>query len=100
MFQWARDLGLRCSPQVRVPAYPVQHFLAVTEPLAGLPPPDSLPYVRDYDSHIFIRQYQGGFMVGGFEKNAKAAFVDKTIPVHWQDQLKQDWDHFSESLFY
>lgn len=27
---WARELGLQCSPQVRIPAYPAQHFYATT----------------------------------------------------------------------
>ncbi|XP_054278632.1 pyruvate dehydrogenase phosphatase regulatory subunit, mitochondrial-like [Macrosteles quadrilineatus] len=92
---WARDLGQRCLPKVRVPAYPVQHFLVTTEELGGLPPPDTLPYVRDYDSQTYIRQFGGGFMVGGFEKNAKAAFVDTKIPRDWQGKLAEDWNHFS-----
>lgn len=95
-FQWARDLGLRGTPKVRVPVYPVQHFLIMTEPLAGLPAPDSLPYIRDFDSNLFIRQYEAGFMVGGFERNAKAAFVDEKIPFDWKDKLTQDWNHFSK----
>lgn len=81
---------------MRVPVYPVQHFLIMTESLAGLPAPDSLPYIRDFDSNLFIRQYEGGFMVGGFERNAKAAFVDEKIPVDWKDKLTQDWNHFSK----
>lgn len=31
---WARELGLRCQPQVRIPAYPAEHFYATTGPLA------------------------------------------------------------------
>lgn len=27
---WARELGLQCSPQVKIPAYPAQHFYATT----------------------------------------------------------------------
>lgn len=27
---WARELGLKCSPQVRIPAYPAEHFYAAT----------------------------------------------------------------------
>lgn len=27
---WARELGLNCSPQVRIPAYPAEHFYATT----------------------------------------------------------------------
>lgn len=27
---WARELGLKCNPQVRIPAYPAEHFYATT----------------------------------------------------------------------
>lgn len=30
---WARELGLQCNPQVRIPAYPAEHFYATTGPL-------------------------------------------------------------------
>lgn len=56
--QWARELGLRCSPPVRIPAYPAEHFYAIACPF----PPNSnitLPYIRDFDSHSYMREWQG-----------------------------------------
>lgn len=92
---WARDTGLQCVPKVRVPAYPVQLFYVKSGDLPGMPAPNSLPYIRDYDSQIYVRQYENGFMVGGFEKNAKAAFVDHLqVPRDWKSKLEQDWNHF------
>lgn len=35
---WARELGLRCEPKVRIPAYPAEHFYATTGRLGqGIP---------------------------------------------------------------
>lgn len=94
---WARELGERCDPRVRVPAYPAQHFYVTTEPLAEVTaaPGTTLPCVRDYDSAIYARQWGGGIMVGGFELDAKPAFASHNIPhTDWKSQLPQDWNHF------
>lgn len=93
--KWARDIGLQCIPKVRVPAYPVQLFYMKSGDLPGMPTAGSLPYIRDYDSHVYVRQYENGFMAGGFERNAKAAFVDHLqVPRDWKTKLEQDWKHF------
>nr|CAD7402376.1 unnamed protein product [Timema poppensis] len=89
---WARGLGLRCSPTVRIPALPAEHFYVTTPPMADLDP--WLPCVRDYDSHTYAREWEGGFMVGGFEKEAKPAFNGGDVPVDWKNNLPQDWKHF------
>ncbi|XP_039301246.1 pyruvate dehydrogenase phosphatase regulatory subunit, mitochondrial-like, partial [Nilaparvata lugens] len=100
---WARELGERCEPKVRVPAYPAQHFYVSTEPLAevvgggagaGGEHDHMLPCVRDYDAAIYARQLGGGIMVGGFELEAKPAFASEKIPQDWKSQLPQDWKHF------
>lgn len=55
-----------------------------------------LPYIRDFDSSIYIRQYNDGFMVGGFEPLAKPAFTSyRLIPEDWKNTLPADWEHFS-----
>ncbi|XP_049762224.1 pyruvate dehydrogenase phosphatase regulatory subunit, mitochondrial-like [Schistocerca cancellata] len=90
---WARELGQRCSPKVRVPAVPAEHFYATTaSPQLLLDP--WLPCVRDYDAHTYAREWEGGFMVGGFEKEAKPAFGGGGIPEEWRNRLPQDWAHF------
>nr|CAD7398058.1 unnamed protein product [Timema cristinae] len=90
--EWARGLGLRCSPTVRIPALPAEHFYVTTPPMADLDP--WLPCVRDYDSHTYAREWEGGFMVGGFEKEAKPAFNGGDVPLDWKNNLPQDWKHF------
>ncbi|XP_058058106.1 pyruvate dehydrogenase phosphatase regulatory subunit, mitochondrial-like isoform X2 [Anopheles bellator] len=92
---WARELGLRCKPAVRVPAYPAQHYYALT-PSLNLPTDDDnlLPCVRDYDANLYARQNDQSLLVGWFEKEAKPAFDDtKDIPKAWQEYLQEDYSH-------
>ncbi|VVC25267.1 Hypothetical protein CINCED_3A003153 [Cinara cedri] len=90
---WAREMGNLCYPKVRVPVYPAEHFYVTTSPLPGIGV--DLPYIRDFDSHIYAREYNSGFLVGGFEKIAKPAFLNmKLIPSDWKKDMPQDWKHF------
>ena len=36
--------------------------------------------VRDLDGNIYLREYEGCLVAGGFEPNAKLAYVDGTVP--------------------
>ncbi|XP_050540511.1 pyruvate dehydrogenase phosphatase regulatory subunit, mitochondrial-like isoform X2 [Daktulosphaira vitifoliae] len=90
---WAREVGNLCSPKVRVPVYPAEHFYVTTNPLSGVN--DDLPCLRDFDSHIYAREYNSGFLIGGFEKVAKPAFLNTAlIPADWKKDMPQDWKHF------
>uniref|UniRef100_A0A182MPW1 Pyruvate dehydrogenase phosphatase regulatory subunit, mitochondrial n=1 Tax=Anopheles culicifacies TaxID=139723 RepID=A0A182MPW1_9DIPT len=92
---WARELGLKSKPPVRVPAYPAKHYYALT-PSLNLPTDDDnlLPCVRDYDSNLYARQYDQSLLVGWFEKDAKPAFEEtKDIPKAWQQHLQEDHTH-------
>lgn len=110
---WARELGMNCVPQVRIPAYPAEHFYATTGPLTKgkcnhtcikhlynlfLQDPNiqakQLPCVRDFDSFSYSRTYNGGFLVGWFEKDAKPAFEQSQVPKDWKKYIKKDLQHF------
>src|SRR5262249_59658407 len=64
---WAGELGALNG--VTIPVFPVEHFYAVTRPIAGVSP--DLPVLRDYDGHIYVREEVGGLLVGGVEPVAK-----------------------------
>ncbi|XP_076174249.1 pyruvate dehydrogenase phosphatase regulatory subunit, mitochondrial-like [Ptiloglossa arizonensis] len=91
---WARELGLRCSPPVRIPAYPAEHFYAIACPF----PPNSnitLPYIRDFDSHSYMREWQASLLVGWFEPESKPAFENGTVPTRsWKNYLKNNSSHW------
>lgn len=66
-----------------------------TDPLPGINA--DLPCIRDFDSCIYDREYNSGFLIGGFEKTAKPAFLNmKLIPPDWKKDMPIDWKHFSK----
>lgn len=90
-------MGNLCSPKVRVPVYPAEHFYVTTNPLPGIS--TDLPCIRDFDSCIYAREYNSGFLIGGFEKTAKPAFLNmKLIPPDWKKDMPIDWKHFSKQI--
>ncbi|XP_047741158.1 pyruvate dehydrogenase phosphatase regulatory subunit, mitochondrial [Hyalella azteca] len=87
---WAREVGEKTVPRVRVPAFPAEHFYLHTRPMSEA---TSLPLVRDYDAHTFVVSRGGRFIIGGFEPHAKPAF-GRGIPPDWQQLLLADQEHF------
>ncbi|MPC23106.1 Pyruvate dehydrogenase phosphatase regulatory subunit, mitochondrial [Portunus trituberculatus] len=89
---WARNIGQMSEPQVKVPVHPAEHYFLYTQKLDGIDP--TMPALRDPDGNIYIREFNGGFLCGGFEKWAKPSF-EKELPGPLQDrELLEDWDHF------
>ncbi|XP_042240778.1 pyruvate dehydrogenase phosphatase regulatory subunit, mitochondrial-like isoform X2 [Homarus americanus] len=88
---WARKLGEKSSPKVRIPVFPAEHFYLHTKPV--LEALEELPVVRDYDSHTFCLTRNQQYIVGGFEHEAKPAF-ENGIPHNWRESLKGDDEHF------
>ena len=87
---WARAFGQRNG--VVVPVWPVEHFYAVTRPLAGITP--ELPVLRDLDGCVYVREEVGGLLFGGFEPVAKP-WASDSIPEDFAFALqKEDWDQF------
>ena len=53
--------------------------------------------IRDYDGHVYVREWGGGILGGGFEPLGKPVFHEG-IPDKFEHQLlPEDWDHFRES---
>lgn len=96
---WSRELGLKCKTPVCIPAYPAQHFYALSSNL-NLPADNLLPCVRDYDSNMYVRQLEKEMLVGWFEKEAKPAFEStKDIPKEWKTQLDHNFTKHCCSLW-
>ena len=52
--------------------------------------------IRDYDGYVYVREWSGGLLGGGFEPQGKPVFHDG-IPDKFEFQLlPEDWDHFRE----
>ncbi|XP_066969393.1 pyruvate dehydrogenase phosphatase regulatory subunit, mitochondrial [Macrobrachium rosenbergii] len=96
---WARKIGQMTEPYVRVPVHPAEHYFLYTYPLDGVDP--MMPAIRDPDGNFYIREFNGGFLAGGFEKWAKPTFEEDNFPgydaVEKREQ-SEDWDHFYTML--
>ena len=70
------------------------YMLLIASVCVGVP--RMLPYVRNVDHSVYVREWGGGLMVGGFEPKAKPIFT-YGIPDKFEYQLlPEDWDQFSE----
>ncbi|GAB1607286.1 pyruvate dehydrogenase phosphatase regulatory subunit, mitochondrial-like [Argonauta hians] len=93
---WSREVGKRTIPRVRVPVHACEHFYIVTKPFGNIDP--MMPVVRDYDGQVYIREWSGGVLAGGFEPQAKPVFHNG-VPENFEYQLlPEDWDHFQVLL--
>lgn len=88
---WARELGLKCKKPVKIPAYPAEHYYAITNGMK-LPKGQTLPCVRDYDSSSYSRQFNDEMLIGWFEPEARAAFAGN-VPKNWIKDVREDFPH-------
>uniref|UniRef100_A0A672FV84 Pyruvate dehydrogenase phosphatase regulatory subunit, mitochondrial n=2 Tax=Salarias fasciatus TaxID=181472 RepID=A0A672FV84_SALFA len=94
--QWAYELGQASEMKVSVPLHGCEHFYLLTKPLPEALPPNT-PVVMDMDGRIYARQWQGGLLSGGFEKNPKPIFTEGRNQLEIQN-MQEDWDHFEPIL--
>ncbi|XP_078735628.1 pyruvate dehydrogenase phosphatase regulatory subunit, mitochondrial isoform X2 [Lampetra fluviatilis] len=94
--QWAYELGQCSDEAVSVPLHPCEHFYLLTQPLS---PPfgENLPVILDLDGRVYVREWQGGVLSGGYEKNPKPIFTEGKNQVEFQT-MEQDWDHYEPLL--
>jgi len=93
---WAHRLGQHTSVQpVRVPLHPCEHYYLVTKAITGI---DSMmPVVRDYDGYVYLREWSGGVLAGGFEPKGLA--IEHDIPDDFEFQLlPENWDQYQVLL--
>ena len=88
---WARSLGHLSTPRVEVPMYPAEHYYLHTKPVSHVRV--STPVVHDPDAHIYFRENEGRFLIGGFEPVAKPQDTED-LPKSSARDLPVDWDHF------
>jgi glycine cleavage system T protein len=85
---WGREVGKMVG--VSLPLAAAEHMHMTTEPIEGVY--KEMPYLRDMDGYIYIKEEMGGLLMGGFEPNAKTWGVEG-IPENFEyTQLDEDWD--------
>ena len=83
-----------------VPVIPVEHQYIVTEPhpaiverqKAGLP---EMGVLRESDSSWYLREENGGFLVGPYEKGAPACYLDGPGPDSEYELFQEDLDRLA-----
>jgi len=87
---WAREVGKMVG--VSIPLLAAEHMHVATKPIEGVY--KDMPYLRDMDGYIYVREEMGGLLMGGFEPVAKPWGM-KGIPENFAyTQLQEDWDQF------
>jgi len=87
---WARQVGKLAG--VAIPLHAAEHMHLTTNPIEGTY--KGMPYLRDMDGYIYIKEEMGGLLMGGFEPVAKP-WGARGIPEDFaHTQLQEDWDQF------
>lgn len=87
---WAREVGKMVN--VSIPLFAAEHMHVTTNPIDGTY--KGMPYLRDMDGYIYIKEEMGGLLMGGFEPVAKPWGMGG-IPDDFKfTQLQEDWDQF------
>ena len=60
---WARSLGKKTQPVVKVPVQAVEHHYLHTKKVPGID--EDMPVIRDLDGRIYIRVRDGCYLAGG-----------------------------------
>lgn len=85
---WGREVGKMVG--VHLPLLAAEHMHMTTEPVEGLK--KGMPYLRDMDGGIYIKEEMGGLLMGGFEAVAKTWGLDGIPNDFEHTQLEDDWD--------
>ncbi|MDM8553394.1 FAD-dependent oxidoreductase [Desulfococcaceae bacterium HSG7] len=88
---WGREVGKMIG--VSIPLYAAEHMHMTTNPIEGTY--KGMPYLRDMDGYIYIKEEMGGLLMGGFEPVAKPWGMQGIPDDFAYTQLQEDWDQFN-----
>lgn len=83
---------------VAIPSTPVIHQHIALEPVEGHEIPGESPTFRDYDYLVYGRPESGGYLVGGWELDPPACWIDGVPWEHEAADLPNDFDRFAPML--
>jgi len=81
-----------------VPCTPVVHQHIAMEPVPGHEVPGDSPTFRDYEYLVYGRPESGGYLVGGWELNPPARWIDGVPWDHESADVPNDFDRFAPML--
>jgi glycine cleavage system T protein len=80
------------------PTTPVDHQHIALTPVKGHEFNPQTPCLRDPDNLVYMRQEQGGLVIGGYEPNPLARWIDGAPWEHGGSTLPSDMDRFEQLL--
>ncbi|HXF85182.1 MAG TPA: FAD-dependent oxidoreductase [Anaerolineales bacterium] len=83
---------------LHVPTTPVDHQHIALRAVPGHEFPPDTPCLRDPDNLVYMRQEQGGLVIGGYEPNPVARWIDGVPWEHGGKSLPGDFEQFEVLL--
>jgi len=83
---------------MHIPTTPVDHQHIALKAVADNVLPHETPCVRDPDNLVYLREEAGGLVIGGYELNPHARWVDGAPWEHSGTALPGDYDRFEPLL--
>jgi glycine cleavage system T protein len=93
---WAPQVAAMAG--IHIPTTPVDHQHIALKAVTGNEFPPTTPCLRDPDNLVYMRQEQGGLVVGGYEPNPLARWIDGVPWEHGGTTLTADYDRFEQLL--
>jgi glycine cleavage system T protein len=83
---------------LHLPTTPVDHQHIALQAVTGKEFPHQTPCLRDPDNLVYMREEAGGLVIGGYEPNPFARWIDGTPWEHGGTALPPDYDRFEQLL--
>lgn len=83
---------------LHIPSTPVDHQHVALKAVPGHVFPHHTPCLRDPDNLVYMREEAGGLVIGGYEPNPLARWVDGVPWEHGGTALPADYDRFEQLL--
>lgn len=83
---------------VHIPTTPVDHQHIALKAVPGSELPRETPCLRDPDNLIYLKEEAGGLLIGGYELNPHARWIDGVPWEHGGQSLAPDFEQFEPIL--
>lgn len=83
---------------IHIPSTPIDHQHIALKAVPGNVFPHSTPCLRDPDNLVYMREEAGGLVIGGYEPNPKARWVDGVPWEHDGTALPPDYERFEQLM--
>lgn len=83
---------------LHIPTTPVDHQHIALKAVPGNEFPHHTPCLRDPDNLVYMREEAGGLVLGGYEPNPLARWIDGVPWEHGGTTLPADYDRFEQLL--